>query len=157
MRHAETHQWGGEVAIKDRIGIDIGVTKSIEDGLTWAAEHGLRYVDFRLETDPASFTALRSLKTSPSVTPEISPKIAIADSSHLFVRPPERCRLCCRLFPAPPEKAQLCQGGSSVIGLHHHRLVRRQSHGAIHFPCHIPRLRDLAFCSLAIYRREYWT
>ncbi len=45
------------MAIIDRIGIDIGVKKSVEDGLQWAAEHGLRYVDFRLETGPDSFTA----------------------------------------------------------------------------------------------------
>jgi sugar phosphate isomerase/epimerase len=42
----------------DRIGIDIGVKMSLEDGLTWAATHGLRYVDFRLETGPTSFAAL---------------------------------------------------------------------------------------------------
>ena len=44
--------------MKHRIGIDIGVKKSIEDGLEWAETHGLRYVDFRLETGPDSFTAL---------------------------------------------------------------------------------------------------
>ncbi len=44
--------------IKHRIGIDIGVKKSLEDGLTWAAENGIRYVDFRLETGPTSFAEL---------------------------------------------------------------------------------------------------
>jgi sugar phosphate isomerase/epimerase len=41
----------------DRIGIDIGVKKSVEDGLTWAAAHGLHYVDFRLDTSPDAFAA----------------------------------------------------------------------------------------------------
>jgi len=45
------------VAIKDRIGIDIGVKKPVEDGLAWALENGLHYVDFRLDTGPDSFAA----------------------------------------------------------------------------------------------------
>jgi sugar phosphate isomerase/epimerase len=44
--------------IIDRIGIDMGVKMSLEDGLTWAATHGLRYVDFRLDTGPTSFAEL---------------------------------------------------------------------------------------------------
>lgn len=43
--------------IIDRIGIDIGVKKSVEDGLSWAAIHGLRYVDFRLDTSSDAFAA----------------------------------------------------------------------------------------------------
>jgi len=46
------------MALIDRIGIDMGVKLSIEDGLTWAATHSVRYVDFRLETGPSSFAAL---------------------------------------------------------------------------------------------------
>ncbi len=45
------------VTIKDRIGIDIGVKKAIEEGITWAAENGVRYVDFRLDTGPDSCAA----------------------------------------------------------------------------------------------------
>ncbi len=41
----------------DRIGIDIGTKHSVEDGLRWAATHGLRYVDFRLDTGPEAFGA----------------------------------------------------------------------------------------------------
>ena len=44
--------------IKDRIGIDMGVKLSLEDGLAWAATHALHYVDFRLDTSPTSFTEL---------------------------------------------------------------------------------------------------
>ncbi len=44
--------------MKERIGIDIGVKKSVEDGLDWAEENDLHYVDFRLETGPDSFAAL---------------------------------------------------------------------------------------------------
>ena len=43
--------------IIDRIGIDIGSKKSVEDGLSWAAAHGLHYVDFRLDTSPEAFVA----------------------------------------------------------------------------------------------------
>ena len=39
----------------DRIGIDMGTKHSVEDGLRWAATHGLRYVDFRLDTGPEAF------------------------------------------------------------------------------------------------------
>src|SRR4029453_18143005 len=38
--------------ILDRIGVEIGIKQSVEDGLRWAAAHGLRYVDFRLDTSP---------------------------------------------------------------------------------------------------------
>jgi sugar phosphate isomerase/epimerase len=41
----------------DRIGIDIGIKQSVEDGLRWAAAHGLHYVDFRLDTSPEAFGA----------------------------------------------------------------------------------------------------
>ena len=41
----------------DRIGIDIGIKHSVEDGLRWAASHGLHYVDFRLDTGPEAFDA----------------------------------------------------------------------------------------------------
>ena len=43
--------------VTDRIGIDIGTKHSVEDGLRWAAAHGLRYVDFRLDTGPEAFDA----------------------------------------------------------------------------------------------------
>jgi sugar phosphate isomerase/epimerase len=41
----------------DRRGIDIGIKKSVEDGLRWAATHGLHSVDFRLDTSPGAFVA----------------------------------------------------------------------------------------------------
>jgi hypothetical protein len=44
----------------DRIGIAIGIKRSVEDGLRWAAPHGLRYVDFRLDTGPEAFGAFTS-------------------------------------------------------------------------------------------------
>ena len=43
--------------IIDRIGIDIGIKQSVEDGLLWATAHGLHYVDFRLDTSPEAFVA----------------------------------------------------------------------------------------------------
>src|SRR5712691_47539 len=46
--------------IIDRIGIDIGIKKSVEGGLRWAAAHGLHYVDFRLDTSPEAFVTFTS-------------------------------------------------------------------------------------------------
>ncbi|MCZ6872742.1 MAG: sugar phosphate isomerase/epimerase [bacterium] len=46
------------MTIQERIGVDIGVKTSIEDGISWAAENGIRFVDFRLETGPDAFTRL---------------------------------------------------------------------------------------------------
>src|SRR5882724_2194581 len=46
--------------IIDRIGIDIGIKKSVEDGLLWAAAHGLHYVDCRLDTSPDALVAFTS-------------------------------------------------------------------------------------------------
>lgn len=43
--------------ILDRIGIDIGSKTSVEDGLRWAAAHGLRSIDVRLNTGPEAFAA----------------------------------------------------------------------------------------------------
>ena len=50
----------------DRIGIDIGIKQSVEDGLRWAATHGLHYVDFRLDTSPEAFDAFTPERWSPS-------------------------------------------------------------------------------------------
>jgi len=43
--------------IIDRIGIDIGIKMSVEDGVRWAATHGVRYLDVRLDTGPEAFAA----------------------------------------------------------------------------------------------------
>lgn len=43
------------MSIRDRIGIDIGVKLPIEDGIDWAQANDVRFVDFRLDTSPASF------------------------------------------------------------------------------------------------------
>lgn len=46
------------MTIEDRIGIDIGVKTSIEDGISWAAANAVRFVDFRLDTGPDAFARL---------------------------------------------------------------------------------------------------
>ena len=48
--------------IIDRIGIDMGIKTSVEDGLHWAAAHGLRYVDFRVDTGPEAFAAFTAAR-----------------------------------------------------------------------------------------------
>jgi sugar phosphate isomerase/epimerase len=53
----QEHERTLNVTIKHRIGIDIGVKRSVEAGITWAAENGVHYVDFRLDTGPDSFAA----------------------------------------------------------------------------------------------------
>jgi hypothetical protein len=48
--------------IIDRIGIDMGIKTSVEDGLRWAAAHGLHYVDFRVDTGPEAFAAFTAAR-----------------------------------------------------------------------------------------------
>ncbi len=56
-RDAPDRRGGGALPLIDRIGMDIGSKHSVEDGLCWAAAHGLHSVDFRLETSPEAFGA----------------------------------------------------------------------------------------------------
>jgi sugar phosphate isomerase/epimerase len=43
--------------LRERIGVDIGRKMRLEDGLEWAARHGIRYVDIQLDTGPNAFTS----------------------------------------------------------------------------------------------------
>ncbi len=43
-------------SLRDRIGVDLGRHMILEDGLTWAAEHQVRYVDIQLDTGANAFT-----------------------------------------------------------------------------------------------------
>jgi sugar phosphate isomerase/epimerase len=53
------------MTLRDRIGVDLGGRRRLEDGLAWAAAHGVRYVDACLEgapdhpNAPATWTAER--------------------------------------------------------------------------------------------------
>jgi hypothetical protein len=38
------------MTLKDRIGVDIGRRAKLEDGIAWAAKHGVRYIDIQLDT-----------------------------------------------------------------------------------------------------------
>lgn len=38
--------------LKDRIGVDLGRKLPIEDGIEWAARHGVRYVDAQIDIEP---------------------------------------------------------------------------------------------------------
>lgn len=40
----------------ERIGVDIGRRMRLEDGIAWAAEHGVRHVDIQLDTGANAFT-----------------------------------------------------------------------------------------------------
>jgi sugar phosphate isomerase/epimerase len=43
-------------SLRDRIGVDIGRRLRLEDGLDWAARHGVRYVDIQLDTGANAVT-----------------------------------------------------------------------------------------------------
>ncbi|MGH6816066.1 MAG: TIM barrel protein, partial [Hyphomicrobiaceae bacterium] len=40
------------MTLKDRIGIDLGRKIKLEDGIEWAGDRGVRYVDCELDTAP---------------------------------------------------------------------------------------------------------
>ena len=42
--------------LKDRIGIDIGRRAKLEDGIEWAAKHGVRFIDIQLDTAANAIT-----------------------------------------------------------------------------------------------------
>ena len=44
------------MGLKDRIGIDIGRRAKLEDGIEWAAKHGVRYIDIQLDTAANALT-----------------------------------------------------------------------------------------------------
>ncbi len=45
------------MSLKDRIGIDVNRTVTIEDGIEWAAKNGVRYLDFQLDTEANAITS----------------------------------------------------------------------------------------------------
>ena len=44
------------MGLKERIGIDIGRRAKLEDGIEWAAKHGVRSIDIQLDTDANALT-----------------------------------------------------------------------------------------------------
>jgi sugar phosphate isomerase/epimerase len=44
------------LALRDRIGVDIGRRAKLEDGIAWAAKHGVRYIDIQLDTAANALT-----------------------------------------------------------------------------------------------------
>jgi sugar phosphate isomerase/epimerase len=45
------------MTLKDRIGIDLGRRIRLEEGIEWAAKHGVRYIDIQLDTAANAVTA----------------------------------------------------------------------------------------------------
>jgi sugar phosphate isomerase/epimerase len=45
------------MTLKDRIGIDLGRRIRLEEGIAWAAQHGVRYLDIQLDTAANAVTA----------------------------------------------------------------------------------------------------
>jgi sugar phosphate isomerase/epimerase len=48
--------FGGVMTLKDRIGIDLGRRIRLEEGIEWAAKHGVRYIDIQLDTAANALT-----------------------------------------------------------------------------------------------------
>jgi sugar phosphate isomerase/epimerase len=45
------------VGLRERIGVDLGRRVKLEDGIEWAAQHGVRYLDIQLDTAANAVTA----------------------------------------------------------------------------------------------------
>ena len=43
--------------LKDRIGVDLGRRIRLEEGIEWAARHGVRYIDVQLDTEANALDA----------------------------------------------------------------------------------------------------
>ena len=46
----------GTLGLKERIGVDVGRRAKLEDGIAWAAKHGVRHVDIQLDTAANALT-----------------------------------------------------------------------------------------------------
>ena len=42
--------------LRDRIGVDLGRAMRLEDGIAWAAQNNVRYIDIQLDTGENAFT-----------------------------------------------------------------------------------------------------
>lgn len=51
--------------IKDRIGIDLGRKIKLEDGIAWAASHGVRFIDCELDVAPNALTSFDDKRAGP--------------------------------------------------------------------------------------------
>jgi sugar phosphate isomerase/epimerase len=45
------------MGLRERIGVDLGRRVKLEDGIEWAAQHGVRYIDIQLDTAANAVTA----------------------------------------------------------------------------------------------------
>lgn len=48
---------GNDMALRDRIGVDLGRRMRLEDGIEWAGRNGVRHIDVQLDTAPNAFTS----------------------------------------------------------------------------------------------------
>ena len=53
------------MTLKDRIGIDLGRKKRLEDGIEWAAQHGVRYLDCELDVEPNALLSFDERRAGP--------------------------------------------------------------------------------------------
>jgi sugar phosphate isomerase/epimerase len=52
------------MGLKDRIGVDLGSRIRLEEGIEWAARHGVRLIDIRLDTKENMFTKFDDARAS---------------------------------------------------------------------------------------------
>lgn len=53
------------MALKDRIGVDLGRRVSLEDGVAWAARNGIRYIDAQLDIAPNGLSTFDETRCAP--------------------------------------------------------------------------------------------
>lgn len=55
----------GGLAIRDRIGIDVGRKLSVEDAVAWAADNGVRYIDCQIDIEPNALESFDEERCAP--------------------------------------------------------------------------------------------
>ena len=51
--------------LKDRIGIDLGRKIRLEEGVEWAAHHGVRFIDVEIDTAPNALLSFDDARAGP--------------------------------------------------------------------------------------------
>ena len=53
------------MSIKERIGVDLGRKVALEDGVAWAARHGVRYIDCEIDNEPNALLSFTDARAAP--------------------------------------------------------------------------------------------
>ena len=66
------------MSLKDRIGVDLGRRVSLEDGVAWAVEHDVTYIDAQLDIAPNGLDTFDEARCRPIL------KAAAAGGIHIL-------------------------------------------------------------------------